>query len=55
MKPTQSSKASETEGFDTSDELLDTLVKTAALTTNKDAIKQRRIARYAQRQSCMSF
>ncbi|CAF5019165.1 unnamed protein product, partial [Rotaria sp. Silwood1] len=47
----ESNKSNETEGFDTSDELLDTLVKNAALTTTKDVIKQRRIARYAQRQS----
>ncbi|CAF1974790.1 unnamed protein product [Rotaria magnacalcarata] len=47
----QSMKSNENEGFDTSDELLDTLVKNATLTSSKDAIKQRRIARYAQRQS----
>jgi hypothetical protein len=48
----QSTNPTETEAFDTSDELLDNLVKNAALTTTKDVIRQRRIARYAQRQSC---
>ena len=48
----QSNKSNESEGFDASDELLDNLVKNAALTTTKDVMKQRRIARYAQRQSC---
>ena len=47
-----SSNLNETEAFDTSDELLDNLVKNAALTTTKDVIKQRRIAQYAQRRSC---
>jgi hypothetical protein len=49
----QSIHSNESEAFDTSDELLDNLVKNAALTTSKDTIKQRRIARHAQRQSCM--
>jgi hypothetical protein len=43
----------ESEAFDTSDELLDNLVKNAGLTTTKDVIRQRKLARYAQRQSCM--
>jgi hypothetical protein len=51
----QSTNPTETEAFDTSDELLDNLVKNAALTTTKDVIRQRRIARYAQRQSCNFF
>jgi hypothetical protein len=50
----QSTNSTENEAFDTSDELLDNLVKNAALTTTKDVIKQRRLARYAQRQSCIS-
>ena len=50
----QSNPSNDTEGFDTSDELLDNLVKNAALTATKDAVKQRRLARYAQRQSCIS-
>lgn len=40
------------ETFDASDELLDNLVQNAKLTTTKDVIKQRKLARYAQRQSC---
>jgi hypothetical protein len=49
----QSTNPNETEAFDTSDELLDNLVKNAGLTTTKDVIRQRKLARYAQRQSCM--
>ena len=43
--------SNESEALDASDELLDNLVKNATLTASKDAIKQRRTARYAQRQS----
>ncbi|CAF0910946.1 unnamed protein product, partial [Didymodactylos carnosus] len=43
--------ANETEGFDTGDELLDDLVKNATLTASKDALKQRKTARYGQRKS----
>ena len=43
--------SNEPEALDASDELLDNLVKNATLTASKDAIKQRRTARYAQRQS----
>lgn len=53
--PTLDTKSSvhsnESEALDASDELLDNLVKNATLTASKDAIKQRRTARYAQRQS----
>ncbi|UJR23120.1 hypothetical protein I4U23_026141 [Adineta vaga] len=45
------SNSNESEVFDASDELLDNLVKNAAITSTKDIIRQRRIARYAQRQS----
>ena len=49
----QSSNPNETEAFDTSDELLDDLVKNATLTASRDALKQRKTARYgAQRRSC---
>ncbi len=52
VKP--SSNPNETEAFDTSDELLDDLVKNATLTASRDALKQRKTARYgAQRRSCM--
>ncbi|CAF3366099.1 unnamed protein product [Rotaria socialis] len=48
----QSSNPNETEAFDTSDELLDDLVKNATLTASRDALKQRKTARYgAQRRS----
>jgi len=51
-----SSNPNETEAFDTSDELLDDLVKNATLTASRDALKQRKIARYgAQRRSCNYF
>ncbi|CAF3896572.1 unnamed protein product [Rotaria magnacalcarata] len=47
-----SSNPNETEAFDTSDELLDDLVKNATLTASRDALKQRKTARYgAQRRS----
>jgi hypothetical protein len=50
----QSTNPNETEAFDTSDELLDDLVKNATLTASRDALKQRKIGRYgAQRRSCM--
>lgn len=50
----QSTNPNETEAFDTSDELLDDLVKNATLTASRDALKQRKTARYgAQRRSCM--
>lgn len=52
----QSGNPNETEAFDTSDELLDDLVKNATLTASRDALKQRKIARYgAQRRSCTVF
>ncbi|CAF1022438.1 unnamed protein product [Adineta steineri] len=51
LPPKESTNSNEPEILDTSDELLDNLVKNAALASNKDVIKQRRIARYAQRQS----
>ncbi len=52
----QSTNPNETEAFDTSDELLDDLVKNATLTASRDALKQRKIGRYgAQRRSCMFF
>jgi hypothetical protein len=48
----KSSNANETEAFDTSDELLDDLVKNATLTASRDALKERKTARYgAQRRS----
>jgi len=47
----QSNNPNESEAFDASDELLDNLVRNAALTTTKDVMKQRKLARYAQRQS----
>jgi len=48
----QSGNPNETEAFDTSDELLDDLVKNATLTASRDALKQRKTARYgAQRRS----
>ena len=53
--PSPFSTKAECEAFDTSDELIDNLVKNAALTTTKDVIKQRKLARYAQRQSRQSF
>ena len=54
MNAKQSANANETEAFDTSDELLDDLVKNATLTASRDALKQRKIARYgAQRRSRM--
>ncbi|CAF1646909.1 unnamed protein product, partial [Adineta ricciae] len=49
--PLPPSNPNENESFDASDELLDNLVKNAAITSTKDIIRQRRIARYAQRQS----
>jgi hypothetical protein len=50
----QSTNPNETDAFDTSDELLDDLVKNATLTASRDALKQRKTARYgAQRRSCM--
>lgn len=51
----QTNNSNDNESFDASDELLDNLVKNAALTTTKDVIRQRKLARYAQRQSCMVF
>ncbi|CAF1533127.1 unnamed protein product, partial [Didymodactylos carnosus] len=48
---TKQAAANETEGFDTGDELLDDLVKNATLTASKDALKQRKTARYGQRKS----
>jgi len=47
----QSTNSNDSEAFDPSDELLDNLVKNASLTTTKDVIRQRKLARYAQRQS----
>ncbi|CAF3827901.1 unnamed protein product [Adineta steineri] len=48
----QSNNPNETDAFDTSDELLDDLVKNATLTASRDALKQRKTARYgAQRRS----
>ncbi|CAF1138395.1 unnamed protein product, partial [Adineta ricciae] len=48
----QSANPNETDAFDTSDELLDDLVKNATLTASRDALKQRKTARYgAQRRS----
>lgn len=53
MKP--SGNPNETDAFDTSDELLDDLVKNATLTASRDALKQRKTARFgAQRRSCKS-
>ncbi|CAF3328465.1 unnamed protein product [Rotaria sp. Silwood1] len=50
VKP--SANPNETEAFDTSDELLDDLVKNATLTASRDALKQRKTARYGgQRRS----
>ena len=50
VKP--STNPNETDAFDTSDELLDDLVKNATLTASRDALKQRKTARYgAQRRS----
>ena len=47
-----SANPNETDAFDTSDELLDDLVKNATLTASRDALKQRKTARYgAQRRS----
>ncbi|CAF3636334.1 unnamed protein product [Rotaria sordida] len=47
-----SANPNETEAFDTSDELLDDLVKNATLTASRDALKQRKTARYGtQRRS----
>ena len=52
----QSANPNETDAFDTSDELLDDLVKNATLTASRDALKQRKTARYgAQRRSRMFF
>jgi preprotein translocase subunit SecG len=58
-KPSLSSSSTsntkqESEAFDASDELLDNLVKNVSLTT-KDVTRQRKLARYAQRQSCTFF
>ena len=48
----QSANPNETDAFDTSDELLDDLVKNATLTASRDALKQRKTGRYgAQRRS----
>ena len=50
----KSANPNETEAFDTSDELLDDLVKNATLTASRDALKQRKTAKYGtQRRSCM--
>ena len=50
-----SGNPNETDAFDTSDELLDDLVKNATLTASRDALKQRKTARFgAQRRSCRS-
>lgn len=52
----QSGNPNETDAFDTSDELLDDLVKNATLTASRDALKQRKTARFgAQRRSCISL
>lgn len=51
----QSGNANETEAFDTSDELLDDLVKNATLTASRDALKQRKTARYGGQRRSRSF